>query len=158
MDIDLIKTFIRYHVETTRRVWESIGQISEEQFIAEDVYSRGSIRNLMVHLASTDRRWLAGLKNLPDVGHLTLEEYPTRGSGRQIFERTANDLLDFVSTLSEQDLREPTTQVAEPRGQILLHLVNHGTDHRATVLQRLHALGAPTFPQDFIIWLWEQKK
>ena len=35
-----------------------------------------------------------------------------------------------------------------PRWQALLHLVNHGTDHRATVLERLHALGVPTFDQD----------
>jgi len=24
-------------------------------------------------------------------------------------------------------------------------------------LQKLHDLGAPTFAQDFIIWLWERK-
>jgi hypothetical protein len=37
-------------------------------------------------------------------------------------------------------------------------MINHGTDHRATVLQKLHDLGAPTFDQDLIIWLWEQEK
>ena len=44
-----------------------------------------------------------------------------------------------------------------PRWQALLHLVNHGTDYRGTVLERLQALGAPTFDQDFILWLWGKK-
>ena len=66
MELELIKTFIEYHIDMTRRVWDSINQITDEQFLADDAYSRGSIRNLMVHLASTDRRWLAGLKNLED--------------------------------------------------------------------------------------------
>lgn len=157
MNHDLIQTFITYHIEMTQRVWESIEKISEEQFLMDDVYSRGSIRNLMVHLASTDRRWLAGLKNKPDVGHLNLEEYSTPAVGQETFENIAKELFDFVSTLTDQELKDHTDQVVEPRWQVLLHLVNHGTDHRATVLHKLHEFGAPTFPQDFIIWLWSRK-
>jgi len=154
---DLIKTFVSYHVEMTRRVWDSINQISEEEFLADDAYSRGSIRNLMVHITSTDRRWLAGMKNQPDVGHLDLEDYSTRSAGRDIFEIVSKDLADYASSLTDSDLEEKTLQVGEPRWQVFLHLVNHGTDHRATALQKLYELDASTFPQDFIIWLWERK-
>ena len=83
MELELIKTFISYHIDMSLRVWESINQITEEQFLADDAYSRGSIRNLMVHLASTDRRWLAGLKNLEDVGHLKFEDFSTRAQTRE---------------------------------------------------------------------------
>jgi uncharacterized damage-inducible protein DinB len=47
--------------------------------------------------------------------------------------------------------------MGDPRWAILLHLVNHGTDHRATVLEKLTDLGAPTFDQDFIFWLWNRQ-
>ncbi len=60
MELELIKTYIEYHIDVSRRVWDLIDQITDEQFLADDAYSRGSIRNLMVHLVSTDRRWLAG--------------------------------------------------------------------------------------------------
>ena len=53
--VDLIKTFIEYHLDMSHRVWESIDQITAEQFISDDDYSRGSIRNLMVHLVSAIR-------------------------------------------------------------------------------------------------------
>jgi uncharacterized damage-inducible protein DinB len=157
IDLELIQTFVTYHIEMTRRVWDSINQISAEQFLADDVYSRGSIRNLMVHIASTDRRWLAGMKNQPDIGQLNLDEYSTPIAGREVFENIAKDLADFVSSLTDKDLEEKTLQVGEPRWQVILHIVNHGTDHRATALQKLHEFGATTFPQDFIIWLWERK-
>ena len=157
ISVELIRTFIDYHIDTTRRVWDSIDQITEEQFLADDAYSRGSIRNLMVHLASVDRRWLAGLKNLEDVGHLKFEDYETRSAARHIFENVMKDLAEYSSTLTEADLNSPNKKIAEPRWQILLHIINHGTDHRSTVLHRLHEFGAPTFDQDLVIWLWNRK-
>ncbi len=157
MVTEMIRTFLEYHLAITRRVWDSIDRISDEQFLADDAYSRGSIRNLMVHLASTDRRWLAGLKNLPDVGHLKFEDYPTHAAARELFDTVANDFSDYIATVTEEELNQKPPEFTHPRWAVLLHLVNHGTDHRSIVLQKLTELGAPTFDQDFIIWLWNRK-
>ncbi len=157
LSVEMIQTLIDYHTAVTRRIWESIAQITDEQFLADDAYSRGSIRNLMVHLASTDRRWLAGLKNLPDVGHLKFEDYPTRAAGRELFENVAKDLSDYVGAMDEGELSQNAKGLPNPRWQILMQLVNHGTEHRSTVLQRLTELGAPAFDQDLITWLWSRK-
>ena len=156
MELELIRTFIEYHLDMTRRVWDSINYITEEQFLADDAYSRGSVRNLMVHLTSTDRRWLAGLKNAEDVGHLRFEDFAARAEAHQIFEQVAQDLSEYVNSLTEEEFNQNPKDVPNPRWQLLLHLINHGTDHRSTVLQRLHEFGAPTFDQDFIIWLWRK--
>jgi len=155
---EMIHTTFEYHYSMTRHVWDSIAQINEEQFLSEAAYSRGSIRNLMVHLANSDRRWLAGLKNLPDVPMLRFEDYPTRAAARVLFEQVAHDVTEYVAGLAEADLEENPHGMPGPRWQALLHMVNHGTDHRAIVLERLHALGAPTFEQDFILWLWGKKR
>lgn len=152
--IDMIRIYIDYHQAMTLRVWESIAQLTEEQFVQEDIYSRGSIRNLMVHLTSTDRRWLAGLKNQEDVGHRRADDYPDLASARAFSEGVLKDLADYVATLSEADLEQSPNDLPNPRWQVLLHMINHGTDHRATILQRLTEFGAPTFDQDFILWLW----
>lgn len=61
----MVRTLVNSHAAMTRRVWDSIGQIREELSLSEDANSRGSIRNLLVHLASTDCRWLSGLNNEP---------------------------------------------------------------------------------------------
>jgi uncharacterized damage-inducible protein DinB len=157
MKLDLIKLYIKYHIETTRHVWDTIEQITEEQFLANNIYSHVSIRNLMVHLTSVERRWLAGLKNQEDVPHLKQEDYDSIAKAREIFDLVSKDLGDYVINLSEDELNQNTNNLSELAWQILLHLVNHGTDHRAIVLQKLTELGAPTFEQDFIIWLWSKK-
>ena len=157
--VDMIQKFIEYHHAMTRRVWDSIDQITEEQFLADDTYSRGSIRNLMAHLCNTDLNWLTGLKNLPDIrpSLKKYEEYPDRASVLAYWESVVNDVTEYVNHLSETDLNENPKDIDAPRWTVLLHLVNHGTDHRSTVLQQLHELGAPTFDQDFILWLWSRK-
>ena len=160
MSVELIRTFTEYHIAMTRRVWDSIDQITEEQFISDDAYSRGSIRNLMVHLANTDSNWLAGLKNIPeeqDAPKKKYEDYQDRASVRAFWDTTAKDLADFAATLTEAELGEDPVDIQNPRWQVLLHIINHGTDHRSTVLQRLHEFGAPTFDQDFIMWVWSRK-
>ena len=156
MDLELIKTFTRYHIDTTRRVWDSIQHVTDEQFLADDVYSRGSIRNLMVHLANTDSNWLRGLKNIPeseDPPSKKYEEYPDRVSVQAYWDSTAKALDSYVETLTQAEVEEHPVDIPYPRWQVLLHVSNHGTDHRSTVLQRLHEFGAPTFDQDYIYWL-----
>src|SRR5512138_3231454 len=160
LSIQIIKKFIEYHLDMSRRVWDSIDQITDEQFLADDAYSRGSIRNLMVHLANTDSNWLAGLKNIPeseDPPKRKYEDYPDRASVREFWDETAKDLTAYVEMLTEGALEDNPIEIPSPRWQVLLHMINHGTDHRSTVLQRLHEFGAPTFDQDLIFWLWNRK-
>jgi uncharacterized damage-inducible protein DinB len=66
------------------------------------------------------------------------------------------EMIAFVATLNDADMELNPTNLPDLRWTILLHLANHGTDHRATVLQQLHELGAPTCDQDFIMWLWSR--
>lgn len=153
--MDLIRSFIDYDIAMTGRVWDSIGAITEAQFLADDQYSRGSIRNLMVHLAHTNLRWLTGLKNLPDEPgkFKPYDSYTDRASTRRYSESVRAQVAAYIRGLSEAELHEQPIDIPGPRWEVLLHMVNHGTDHRSTVLQRLHELGAPTFDQDYIIWL-----
>ena len=139
----------------TRRVWDSIGEITDEQFLAEDESSCDSSRELMVHLAHTDRNWLNGLKNLPDLrGELQkYDENRDRESVRTYWDAVAKDVTNYVSHLSQDEVDALPNDIQAPFWQVLLHLVNHGTDHRSTVLQKLTRLGVATFGHDFIIWL-----
>lgn len=156
--IDMVRTFIEYHIAMTRRVWTSIDQLTEQDFLADDAYSRGSIRNLMVHLCHTDLRWLTGLKNLPDPGRTMkkYEEYPDRLAVRAYWDSVAAQLADYMNSIDDKTLSENPKDIPGPRWEVLLHLANHGTDHRSTVLQKLQQCGAPTFDQDFILWLAER--
>jgi uncharacterized damage-inducible protein DinB len=59
-------------------------------------------------------------------------------------------VLEYAASLSEDDLKYQPKNLPLTVWQTLLHLVNHGTDHRAQVLRALHGFDAPTFDQDFV--------
>jgi len=40
--------------------------------------------------------------------------------------------------------------------QLLTHVANHGTDHRAQTFAMLHQMGAPTLEQDIILFFRDQ--
>ena len=153
---EMLALYIEYHHAMTGRVWDSIDTITEAQFLADDAYSRGSIRNLMVHLANTDLNWLTGLKNEPEPKFKKYEEYQDRASVRLYWDSVVREVAGYVKNIDEAELNGNPKDIDAPRWQVLLHLVNHGTDHRSTVLQRLHEFGASTFDQDFILWLWKK--
>lgn len=156
---DILQTYIEYHHAITRRVWDSIEKITEAQFLADDSYSRGSIRNLMVHIADRTLNWLTVLNNLPDIRRQLkkFEEYADRAAVRVYWDSVASDLTKYVNNVSEAELSENPKAIPVPRWTVLLHIVNHGTDHRSTVLQQLHGVGAPTFDQEFMTWLLNRR-
>jgi uncharacterized damage-inducible protein DinB len=39
--------------------------------------------------------------------------------------------------------------------QVLLHVVNHGTDHRAQLLRLLNDLGVKTTSQDYVFFVYD---
>ncbi len=156
--LQVFRTMVDYNYALFDRVWESMLTLSEEQFTREVDYSQGSLRNQIVHVAGVDGRWLRGLKGLPNPRNFNplAQDYPGLEAAHALWNRVAGEVRGYVLTLDEQLLAAKAPEIDEPAWQILAHLVNHGTDHRAQMLRQLYDLGAPTFPQDLIFYLWEQ--
>ncbi len=156
--VELAQTMIAYNDALHRRMWESIMKLSDEQFVKEIDYSHGSVRNQMVHLAGVDGRWLRGLKEQPDARTFrpAPADYATRQSAYALWDEVAGEVTEYASGLDEAALLVTPERMYGPRWQVLLHMVNHGTDHRAQVLRILHDVGAPTFDQDLILHLWRR--
>jgi uncharacterized damage-inducible protein DinB len=142
-------TLVGYHVASNRRLWDHLLEhLTDEQFTQPLGYSHGSIRNQVVHLAATDHYWLHDIQSKPVTG-LDPMDYPTRASFAATWGNIEAALLEYVQLLAEDDLQEVPDGLMETRWEALVHIVNHGTDHRAQILSMLHGLGAPTFEQDF---------
>jgi len=156
--LETVRIMLDYNYALHRRLWDSIDTLSRAQFQREINYSRGSLHNHMLHIASVDRRWLHGLREFPDVGHLKAEDYPNRESVHIVFDSVMKDVIAYTAGLREDELEKTPASLPGPRWQVLLHLVNHGTDHRAQVLRILNDFGAPTFDQDFILWMMKQSR
>lgn len=165
MTIDVIRTLIDYNYARHEQLWTSIDYLSDEQFIAETDYSLKSIRNHMVHVMDADTRWLARIQEAPVQQHLAFEDFSTREATRAHWDTVVHKVKTYVESATDEDLNRPltfrTSRLGEPavnvNWQILMHIVNHGTDHRAQVLQLLHHFGAPTLEQDLMLYLWSRR-
>ncbi len=165
MNLDLIQELYAYNYAAHRRLWDSIRQLTDAQFIEEVPYSIGSVRNHMVHLNSVDERWIARVKGgeLPPRTYPT--DYTTIAEVYAKYEAVEADILATIANLTPADLRRELAYDVRrhdtPRrntvAQILVHVVNHGTDHRAQILPILHRLGVPTFEQDYMLYLWDNQ-
>jgi uncharacterized damage-inducible protein DinB len=152
LSVEMVRAMIDYNYTAHRRVWDSIMTLTEAQFIADIPYSHGSIRNHMAHLATVDGGWLRGLKEDPNARAFRYDpaDYPTRERVRVIFDQSAGEVTEFVAGLDEAALQSTPKTLPITVWQTVLHLVNHGTDHRAQVLRALHDFGAETFDQDAV--------
>ena len=155
--VQMIRTLFEYNDALNRRLWESIMTVSDDQFVQEVGYSRGSLRDQALHVTSAEGGWLRGLQGDPKARRFRIDpaDHPTPSTARAAWEETAAELLACVTSLTESQLEETPPGMPGPRWQALLHLANHGTDHRSQMLRILADFGAPTFDQDMIFHMWD---
>jgi len=160
---DALRLFA-YNAWAFDRVWGCVGQLTDEQFVREVDYSRGSVRNQMLHIATAIERWMQRLEGASPAPVPAAESYPTRASARARWEQTKAELDAYLATLDQAKLDEIVVgrlagrgaDYASRRSDLLLHLANHGTDHRAQVLAILHSeFQVPTVEQDMVLYLIE---
>lgn len=164
MNSQTVKTIFDYHYGMFEGVWACAEQLTSAQFVADNGYSLGSVRNHLVHCMNVDDRWLARLQETTLPAILDEATFPDLGSIRPEWDAVRERVLAYVTSLTQAELEATISvafpgQYAEPqrarRWEVLLHMVNHGTDHRAQILARLHELGAKTVEQDLVLYLWE---
>ncbi len=165
MEKQMVSALFDYHYALFERIWDIVDGLTAEQFVAETDYSLGSLRNHLVHCMNVDVRWAARLRGQEPPAWQDEHNFRDQATARAAWQRARERVLADISEFSEDELNETIPIVmphrfAEPkrntRRDILLHMVNHGTDHRAQILARLHDLGAPTLEQDLILHQWAQ--
>lgn len=146
----VIRAQFGFNQAMNERLWTIIMEhLTDAQFVQEDDYSRGSIRNQLVHMAEAQYYWLRGLLNMRDLPELDAEDYPTREAARAVCQQADQKILNIVRGLNDADLERTPDNWSQPVWVGLTQNANHSIDHRAQVLRMLHDLGAPTFDQSF---------
>lgn len=153
--LDLIRQMLGYEVALNRRVWEATAALSPEAFAAPVDYGHGSIRNHLVHLAMVDIGWLHGLRSAGErKARPSVDEFPDRPAVAPLVERSLAAVEAYAADLTEAELgAHPIPGLPLATWQILLHVCNHGTDHRAQLLRLINEAGGETFEQDLLFHL-----
>ena len=161
MNADMFRTLYAYHFALNRRIWdECIVPLTSDQFTRKVEYSVGSARNQVVHMLNIDDRWFSGLRGETVPDFLNLEIFSDHAVIRAKWDDIETRMRDYLSRLKDSDLSGQPFIADNDQTQlwhILQHVVIHGADHRAQLLVILDQLGIKTFPQDFILYTWEQQ-
>ena len=157
MHADDIRILYEYHFAANRKLWdECIESLTDEQFLQPLEYSVGSIRNQMVHMMDIEEGWFGGLRDGSPRGIFkNPNDWPTREKIRTDWDAVEAKIRAYVENITDEECNQPFDK---PGGmckwQVMLHVLNHATDHRAQTLAMLHKLGAPTFAQDMVYHFW----
>jgi uncharacterized damage-inducible protein DinB len=160
MNADAFRHFYNYHFAENRKIWDTcITSLSQELFTQNVGYSRGSVRNQVVHLMRTDDAWFSGLRGVEIPKPPNPAEFDDREILRARWDTVEQDMRDYLAKLRDDMLFERPFPEGEDKDlilwQVLLHVVNHGTDHRAQLLRLLNDLGVKTAPQDYIFYVYD---
>jgi uncharacterized damage-inducible protein DinB len=159
MNADAFRHFYDYHFAENRKIWNSyVIQLSQEQFTQDVAYSHGSVRDQIVHLMSADDTWFSGLRGIEISEALDPAKFDDRESIRAHWDNVEQNMRNYLAELRDDMLFDKPLDGEDKDlmlWQVLLHVVNHGTDHRAQLLRLLNDLGVKTAYQDYIFYVYE---
>lgn len=160
MNAEAFRHFYNYHFAENRNMWDTyIMPLSHEQFTEHVNYSYGSICKQIVHMMSADHMWFCGLREMELPESLDPTQFDDRNAIRAHWDHIEQTMRDYLDELRDDMLFDKPFTDEEDKDlivwQVLLHVVNHGTDHRAQLLRILHDLGVKTTSQDYIFFVYD---
>ncbi|HEY0736561.1 MAG TPA: DinB family protein [Herpetosiphonaceae bacterium] len=160
MNAQAFRHFYNYHFAENRNIWDSyITLLSDEQFTQHVAYSGGSVHNQIVHVMSVDDTWFSGLRGVELPEPLDPAAFDDRAAIRAHWDGVEQRMREYLAALRDDMLFAKPFAEGEDKDlilwQVLLHVANHGTDHRAQLLRLLNDLGVKTTAQDYIFYVYD---
>jgi len=160
MNANAFRHFYDYHFSENRKVWNYVTSLSFEQFTQNVNYSHGSVRDQIVHLISCDDSWFSELLGVEPSEPIPPANVDDRKLIRAHWDSVEQSMRDYLAELRDEMLFDkPIEEPEEDKDlivwQVLLHVANHGTDHRAQLLRLLNDLGVKTTSQDYIFYVYD---
>ena len=162
MNLRDISLIYDYNYWATRRILDAGAQVSLEQFTTPSGHSFGSLRGTLVHTLDSEHAWRMLLQHntLDYFRELKQEDFPTLSTLEQRWKEEQRAMRDYLSSLNDQALSgyvRYTTSEGEKRERVLwhclLHVVNHGTQHRSEAAAILTDYGYSPGELDFTAFL-----
>jgi uncharacterized damage-inducible protein DinB len=159
MNADAFRYLYNYHFAENRIIWDRyVTPLSQEQFTRSVDYSHGSVRNQVVHLVSADETWFCEMRGVEIPEALDPAGFDDRAKLRAHWDDVEQAMRAYLAALRDEMLFEKPFPGEDKNlilWQVLIHVVNHGTDHRAQLLRILHDLGIKTVSQDYIFYVFD---
>lgn len=105
-----------------------------------------------------DEVWFSDLSGAHPIEELTPADTSDRAKIRAHGDKVEQLMRAYLGDLSDDKLLTKPLSGEDKDlyvWQVLLHVVNHGTDHRAQILRALNDMGIATKYQDYVFYTYE---
>jgi uncharacterized damage-inducible protein DinB len=164
---ETLQTLYGYNQWATERVLDAAALVTTDQLNAPGSAGHGSVRETLLHLIATQRGWLSwwnGSLSAAEGYLLTLDpsDYPDLAAVQGIWEQVQRDTETFVAGLSDADAAREYSETLPggvsfrmPLWKMMLHVANHGTQHRSEAAAMLTEFGQSPGNLDMLFYIWQ---
>ncbi|MDX1378608.1 MAG: DinB family protein [Anaerolineales bacterium] len=157
-----ITLLYKYNQWANAKILNTASNVTHEQFVAPANFPHGGLRGTLVHTLFAEWIWRHRWEGASPVVHLNPEDFPTFESLQLRWADEEGLLMKFVEDVTDQRLEshfQYTSTEGNPYQRVLwhtmLHLVNHGTQHRSEAAALLTDFGHSPGDIDFVYFLSE---
>jgi uncharacterized damage-inducible protein DinB len=161
---DAVRDLYAYNRWATARILDTAAKLPAEQLHAPQTAGHGSVRDTLLHMLRPQRAWLSwwdGSLSAEDARKITFDPsaYPNVAAVRGLWESVEAQTQTFVGSLADDDLARvyeytlPNgVEMRLPLWRMMLHIANHGTQHRSEVAAMLTGFGQSPGDLDYIVY------
>ncbi len=154
--LEQIRSLYEYNEWANDHVLEAAEGLSEKEFRQKQGASFDSVQGNLRHAAGAQIVWLGRWTGERSEALALMGGDPSLDDIRRSYEISHDELRRFVGALGEEDL-ERTVHYRDSQGnkregvlwKMMIHVVNHGTHHRAETAMAITALGQPPRQLDY---------
>lgn len=153
-----------YYYWANARILNALVRVTPEQFMARNSSSYGSLRGTLAHALFAETIWRRRLQGEQMPSGLPVEaDFPTPQSLIEAWAREEPVMRAYLANLSDSAL-QATFQYKNTKGvpfqnvvwHILMHILNHSTQHRAEAAAMLTDFGQSPGDIDMIVFFREK--
>ena len=162
MNKHAILTLFQYNAWSTAKILDAASHVTRDQFLALAPFPHGSLRGTLVHSLFAEWTWRNRWEGTPSTFKWQSAAFPTFEALRAHWAEEESRLMQFVARVAEERLLKRINYISTeglPHERVLwecmLHLVNHGTQHKTEAAAILTNLGHSPGDIDLIVYFNE---
>lgn len=157
-----IALLYKYNQWANAKILNAASNLTSEQFLAPSSFPHGGLRGTLVHTLFAEWIWRHRWEGTSPVVRLKPEDFPTFESLRSRWADEEKLLMTFVDKVTDERLNSHffyTNTRGDPferiLWQVMVHVVNHGTQHRSEAAALLTDIGHSPGDIDLVYFLSE---
>lgn len=158
--LETVRTLYGYSAWANQRVLEAAARLERERYFAPAGTSFGAVHDTLVHIMGAQWVWLQRWQGESPLALPQPADFPDLAALRARWDEVEAATVRFLESLDEAALQREVSYTntrgrafAFPLWQLMLHQVNHATQHRSEVAMALTGLGHSPGELDLLRYL-----